>query len=64
MPTEICKYRHDHTKENVTVPLKPGRKYHCPDDLSPMKHRPGNWKEVSLSEAQKSGLTPCKRCFG
>jgi hypothetical protein len=64
MPTEFCKHRHDHSKEPVAVPSEPGRKYHCPSELSANKHLEGNWKEHTLAQAQEKGIQPCQLCFG
>ena len=64
MPTEICKNGHDHSRQHVAIPLKSGRKYHCPAELSAKKHLMSHWQEGSLAEAREAGVPACELCFG
>lgn len=61
---EICKHGHDHSIQDVALPLETRRKYHCPDELSVNKHLEGNWKPASLAEAKTAGVAACELCFG
>ena len=61
---DTCKHGHDHSKEDIAIPLESGRKYHCPSEMSPRKHHPDKWKQGTLAEARAVGIPACELCFG
>ena len=61
---DTCKHGHDHSKEDIAIPLESGRKYHCPSEMSPKKHHPDKWKQGTLAEARAVGIPACELCFG
>jgi len=79
--TATCKWGHDHSQPGfwVSIPLEPGRKYHCASRRGPTvgpepsgthkpkrdgKRRPENWTEGTLAEAVAKGVPQCELCFG
>jgi hypothetical protein len=71
-----CKYSHDHETAYVAIPTNPGRKFHCPDKVSPSKHRTGwvrtrhsgnhlegGWRLGTLNDALKLDIPACQLCF-
>jgi hypothetical protein len=64
MPTPQCTFGHDHTREEVSVPLQKGRKYHCPSTAEVHRKFKGkHWKRDTLEGALKAGFEPCRCCF-
>jgi hypothetical protein len=65
MATVTCTKGHDHSKEDVAIPLKRGRKYHCPSGLeTSAKRRKGYWRRGTLADALEAGVPQCELCFG
>ena len=62
-----CKHGHDHSAQNVWIPMqRDGRKFHCPSapHAKTYPEDPSKWKLGTLADAVDDRIPKCELCFG